>query len=217
MGEKLSVQEFLDSGLDDWRRLASALHARFTTSDFAKALAFVNAIGDAAEEMNHHPDIALAWGRVDVKTWSHDVSGITDRDVRLARRVSEIAAEMGAEPHPDQVQVVELALDTADYSKVKPFWRAVLGMGDGRPGVDDELVDASGVLPAMWFQETEPHETPRQRWHFDIWVPHDEAERRITAAIDAGGTLVSDDEAPSFTVLADADGNKVCVCTILER
>jgi 4a-hydroxytetrahydrobiopterin dehydratase len=217
MGDKLTVQEFLDAGLDDWRRLAAALHARFTTADFAKALAFVNAIGEAAEEMNHHPDIDLRWGRVDVKTWSHDVSGITDRDVQLARRITEIAKEMGVEAHPDQVQVVELALDTADYSKVKPFWRAVLGMGDGRPGVDDEIIDPTGVLPSMWFQGTEPHETPRQRFHLDIWVPHDEGERRIAAALEAGGTMVSDAEAPSFTVLADEDGNKACVCTILSR
>ena len=214
MGDnKLTVQEILDAGLDDWRRLATALHTRFQTNGFDKGLALVNAIGEAAEEMDHHPDVDLRWGQVDVKTWSHDVSGITERDVRLARRISEIAADMGIPAAPDQVQALELALDTADFSRVKPFWRAVLGMGDGRPGVDDEVVDPSGALPSMWFQETEPHETPRQRFHLDIWVPHDRAEERIAAALAAGGTLVSDAEAPSFTVLADEDGNKVCVCT----
>lgn len=215
--DKLTVQEFLEAGLDDWRRLATALHTRFLTNGFDRGLALVNAIGEAAEELDHHPDVTLQWPHVDVKTWSHDVSGITSRDVRLARRISEIAADQGIQAAPDQVQVLELALDTADHSKVKPFWRAVLGMGDGRPGVDDELIDPSGVLPLVWFQGTEPHETPRQRFHLDIWVPHDQAEQRIAAALEAGGTLVSDSEAPSFTVLADADGNKACVCTILSR
>lgn len=218
MGDnKLTVQEILDAGLDDWRRLATALHTRYLTEGFAKGLALVNAIGEVAEEMDHHPDLDLRWGHVDIKTWSHDVSGITDRDVRLARQITEIAAAQGIPAAPDQVQALELALDTADYAKVKPFWRAVLGMGEGRPGVDDEVTDPSGVLPSMWFQGTEPHETPRQRFHLDIWVPHDTAEQRIAAALEAGGTLVSDSEAPSFTVLADEDGNKVCVCTVLSR
>ena len=44
-------------------------------------------------------------------------------------------------------------------------------------------------------------------------VPHDVAQERIKAALDAGGTLVSDERAPAFWVLADADGNKACICT----
>jgi 4a-hydroxytetrahydrobiopterin dehydratase len=79
------------------------------------------------------------------------------------------------------------------------------------------VADGAGALPSLWFQRTDPHETPRQRFHLDIWVPHDVAEARIAAALEAGGTLVSDSEAPSFTVLADADGNKVCVCCWLGR
>jgi 4a-hydroxytetrahydrobiopterin dehydratase len=48
-------------------------------------------------------------------------------------------------------------------------------------------------------------------------VPHDVAEARIAAALAAGGTLVSDAEAPSYWVLADADGNKACICTWQDR
>ena len=55
-----------------------------------------------------------------------------------------------------------------------------------------------------------------QRFHIDLWVPEDVAEERIAAAIAAGGTLVSDADAPAFTVLADPDGNQTCVCTALE-
>jgi 4a-hydroxytetrahydrobiopterin dehydratase len=55
--------------------------------------------------------------------------------------------------------------------------------------------------------------TQRNRIHFDVTVAHDDAAPRIEAAIAAGGTLLSDAEAPSFWILGDADGNEICVCT----
>lgn len=212
MGEKLTGQQILDAGLDDWRQLLRAIHTRYATGGFAKGLELVNAIGAAAEEMNHHPDLDLRWGHLNIRLLSHDVGGLTDRDVRLARRISELAAELGVEARPAEVEMLELALDTADFESVKPFWRAVLGLEDN-PALPDEVADPSGALPTLWFQKTEPHDEPRQRFHLDLHVPHDVAEDRIAAALAAGGTLVSDSEAPSFTILADADGNKVCVCT----
>jgi 4a-hydroxytetrahydrobiopterin dehydratase len=212
MGEKLTGQQVLDSGLDDWRLLLRALHTRYVTKGFATGLALVDAIGAAAEEMDHHPDLDLRWGHLNIRLYSHDVQGVTDRDVRLARRITELAAEAGVAARPDRVETLELALDTPDFAKVKPFWRAVLGLKDN-PALPDEVTDLNGALPTLWFQATDPHEPPRQRFHLDLHVPHDVAETRIAAALAAGGTLVSDSEAPSFTVLADADGNKVCVCT----
>ena len=68
-------------------------------------------------------------------------------------------------------------------------------------------------LPTLWFQATEPHETPRQRFHLDIGCRPRWPRTRIEAALAAGGTLVSDERAPAFWVLADAQGNKACVCT----
>jgi 4a-hydroxytetrahydrobiopterin dehydratase len=59
---------------------------------------------------------------------------------------------------------------------------------------------------------TEPR-PQRNRIHLDISVPHDEAQARIEAALDAGGTLVSDSHAPAFWVLADAEGNEACMTT----
>ena len=212
MGEKLTGKQILDAGLDDWRLLLGSLHARFATGGFVKGLALVNAIGAAAEEMNHHPDLDLRWPHLNIKLSSHDVGAVTGRDIKLARRISELAAAAGIEARPGDVQALEFALDTPDFAQVKPFWRAVLGLDDN-PALPDEVADSGGALPTLWFQETDPHETPRQRFHLDIHVPHDVAEARIKAALEAGGTLVSDSEAPSFTVLADVDGNKVCVCT----
>jgi 4a-hydroxytetrahydrobiopterin dehydratase len=53
----------------------------------------------------------------------------------------------------------------------------------------------------------------RNRIHFDISVPHDEAPRRIEATLTAGGKLLSDAEAPAFWVLADPEGNEACITT----
>lgn len=212
----LTVRDILDAGLDDWRQLAQGLHARYRTKNFVKGLEFVTAVTEAAEEADHHPDVTLTYTHVDLALISHDVGRITGRDLKLARRITEIAAEMGIEARPHAVAQFELALDTADLAGVSPFWSVLLtGKSDALSG--DEIVDKGGRVPTMWFQNTDAHETPRQRFHVDLWLPHDIADERIAAALDAGGRLVSDDPAPSFTVLADAEGNQVCVCTCLER
>lgn len=199
-------------GLTDWRIMFDTLQARFRTGSFATGLAMVNEIGDAAEAMNHHPDLDLRYPTLHIRLSSHDVGGVTQRDIDLARQISDVAARLGATADPGAVQVLELALDSADYESVKPFWAAILGL-EASEKFDQELVDPHGILPTLWFQSTAPHDPPRQRFHLDIRVPPEAAEERVRAAIDAGGTLVSDSEAPSFWVLADPEGNKACVCT----
>lgn len=214
--EKLTSKQILDAHLDDWRKLAQALHARFLTGDFVTGLKFVTAVTESAERANHHPDVTLTYPFVDVKLISHDVSQVTQRDIDLARRISEIAREQGIGAKPSALTELELALDTADLAAVGPIWAALLtGSPDSLMG--DDVVDPSGRVPLLWLQHTDAHETPRQRFHIDLWVPHDVAEERITAAVAAGGRVVDDDAAPSFVVLADPEGNKACVCTCLNR
>lgn len=214
---KLTGQQTADEAPDGWVYLLGGLQTRIRTPDFATGLSVVNAIGAAAEEMNHHPDLDLRYKHVDVRLTSHDVGGVTDRDIRLARAVSSIAADAGAEMERASVSRLELALDTPAFESIKPFWRAVLSMADQpAAGYDDELRDPFGVLPVVWFQRSGSEE-PRQRWHPDVWVDPAEVGPRIEAALAAGGRLVSDKEAPRFWVLADPDGNKVCLCTWQER
>lgn len=214
--DRLTIADILDAGLDDWRRLAQALHARFLTGDFVTGLDFVTAVTQAAEAANHHPDVTLTYPFVDLRLISHDVSRVTRRDLDLARRVSEIAAEMGIDADPGAVTELELALDTADLAAVGPFWAALL-TGDAGSVDGDDVVDPAGRVPLLWFQHTDRHETPRQRFHVDLWVPHDRADERIAAAVAAGGRVVDEAQAPSFVVLADPEGNKACVCTCLDR
>lgn len=211
-GDEISAM----TGLDDWRPILQSLQARFLTKRFEVGLAMVDRIGAAAEEMNHHPDLDLRYPHLNVRLMSHDVHGRTQRDVDLARKISAIAAELGVSADPSVVSRVEIALDTWDADEIKPFWRAVLGLVD-TPGTDDELSDPSGDLPSLWFQTTDEHDEPRQRFHLDITLPPEVATERIEAAVAAGGTVVDREVEPRFVVLADQQGNKVCVCTHVGR
>ncbi|HEU5042795.1 MAG TPA: 4a-hydroxytetrahydrobiopterin dehydratase [Nocardioidaceae bacterium] len=215
--QKLTATQVREADLADWRQILGRIKARFHTGDFAKGLALVNKIGESAEAANHHPDILLSYTDVIVTLSSHDVHGITSRDLDLARRISGHAAELGAEPDVAGLTQLELGLDTPRGSALAPFYAALLG-GTIEQG---EPVDPSGQVPTVWWQdptETDeelalPEQTFEQRWHFDVWVPHDEAERRLQAVLDAGGRLVSDRAAPSYWVIEDPDGNRSCICT----
>jgi 4a-hydroxytetrahydrobiopterin dehydratase len=208
--ETLSFAEVEAAGLSDWRQLFEALRTRFRTGDFATGLQLVNRIGELAEAANHHPDVDLRYPHVNVTLFSHDVFGVTSRDIELARQISSAAADLGVEADPTATAVVEIALDTSDPEAIKPFWRAVLGMTD-HPHFQEEMRDLDGVQPTLWLQRTEPHEEPRQRFHLDVRVPPEVVQLRVTAALEAGGTLVTDEYAPRFWVLADPHGNRACI------
>jgi 4a-hydroxytetrahydrobiopterin dehydratase len=209
----LSANDIEQADLADWRLLFDRLHARFRTEDFKTGLGLVKKIGKAAEKADHHPDIDLSYGQVDVRLWSHDAGGVTERDVDLARQISGFAADADAEPAPGELSVVEIALDTPTYDDVKPFWEAVLGYQGSRAHAE-ELNDPHGTRPTMWFQKADSATGEvQQRFHLDIRVPPEAAEDRVRAALEAGGTLVSDERAPTVWVVADKHGNKACVTT----
>ena len=210
--QKLTGQQIADLDLGSWANLVGGLQTRIRTGDFATGLEVLNAIGAAAEEMNHHPDLDLRYSRIDVRLSSHDAGGITDRDVALARRIEDIAGAAGAELERAGLSRVELGLDSPDGHAIAPFWAAILDVDHVSGEGWDDVADKSGVQPLIWFQASGSEE-PRQRWHPDIWVEADEVQPRIDAAVAAGGRLVSDDRAPRFWVLADAEDNRVCLCT----
>jgi 4a-hydroxytetrahydrobiopterin dehydratase len=214
--EKLSATQVREADLADWRQILGRIKARFRTGDFATGLALVNKIAAAAETADHHPDIQLTYSDVIVALSSHDVRGITTRDLDLARQISRHAAELGIRSAAAGLTQVELGLDTAVGVQLAPFYAALLGgeVEDGEP------VDPSGQVPTVWWQEPDgdetwalPEQPFEQRWHFDVWVAHDEGERRLQAVLDAGGRLVSDLAAPAYWVVEDADGNRSCICT----
>jgi 4a-hydroxytetrahydrobiopterin dehydratase len=208
----LTGPQIADEGLTGWAYLLGGLHTRIRTGDLTTGLAVVAAVGAAAEEAGRQLDVDLRPGHVDVRLTSHDEGGVTAHDVRLARAVTAVAEEAGQALESATVSRLELALDTPGHGSVQPFWAAVFAMETG----DGDLLDPAACLPAVWFQESGDEE-PRQRWHPDLWVEPAQVRPRIDAALAAGGTLISDAEAPSFWVLADPDGNRVCLCTWQQR
>ena len=211
---KLSGRQIADAGLTGWANLLGGLQTRIHTGDFATGLAVVNSIGAAAETMDHHPDLALRYGQVDVRLTSHDEHGVTERDLALARAINVIVADAGLRLASAGLSRLELGLDTPAYESILPFWQAVLGTE--ADGSGNEVRDPADQFPTIWFQRSAGEE-PRQRWHWDLWIEPDQVQPRIDAALAAGGTLVSADEAPAFWVLADAEGNNICLCTWQDR
>ena len=215
MTENLTRSRVRELQPDGWEVMLGAIEAVYQTGDFATGLAFVNRIGAAAEAADHHPDLTLTYPSVHVKLSSHDVGGVTDRDISLATTITQIAAGMGIVAAPERLSRIEVGLDAHDRPAVGAFWAAVLGYELDADGAD--IVDPQGRQVTFWLQHTDAHDEPRQRFHVDVTVPPDQAQARIDAALAAGGTLVSRDHEPAFTVLADPEGNKVCVCTSLGR
>ncbi len=74
-----------------WHMKSTAIERLFRFPDFKEAMGFVNRIADAAEEAGHHPDIAISYNKVTLTLISHDSGGVTDRDIKMAKRINEIA------------------------------------------------------------------------------------------------------------------------------
>ncbi|MGD9702589.1 MAG: VOC family protein [Acidimicrobiia bacterium] len=201
-------------GLDDWRYVLAGLHADFHAGSFPAAASLVSEVAGAAEAADHHPDIDVRFpDRVRVVLATHAAGGLTTRDVELARVISALARRSGATAEPATPQAIEIAIDTMDPGRIRPFWAAVLGYRE----VGGNLVDPLRIGPPVWFQQMDEPRTDRDRFHIDVSVPHDVAEARVAAALAAGGHLVTDRFARSWWVLADADGNEACVCTWQDR
>jgi 4a-hydroxytetrahydrobiopterin dehydratase len=218
--QKLSRQEASDAVTSlGWRLVLGELRTEVRTGSLPLA-ADVAARAASAAGADGHLRLDVRADRVMLALQTAAIGWVTERDVELARKISAMIDQLrlntvsgvGGER---SVQVLEIGIDALDAGTIRPFWRAVLGYVDepGRSGPWDGLVDPLGQGPAVWFQRMDAPRPQRNRIHFDVSVPHDEAEPRIQSALAAGGTVVYDAEAPAFWVLADAEGNEACITT----
>jgi len=210
-----------------WRYLLGDLAVSVPVQSLAQGSALAAAaVGAGGADADARLRVDLRPDRVELSVQDRRAGAATTRDVELAHRIAAAVAGLGLAPagsvsdeSPRPVQALELAIDAIDIPAIQPFWKAVLGYVD-EPGGDGPacaIVDPAGQLPALWFQQMDAPRPQRNRVHFDITVAHDEAEPRVRAALAAGGRLVDDSFARSFWVLADAEGNEVCVCTWTDR
>ena len=139
------------------------------------------------------------------------------RPPELARRISAVARQLGFAADPTMLQTVQVSIDALVSAEVMPFWRAVLGYEHRADSPEEDLVEPRDRGPSIWFQRMDAPRPQRNRMHIDVWVPHDQAEARVAAAIAAGGRLVTDAHAPMWWVLADPEGNEADVATWMSR
>jgi 4a-hydroxytetrahydrobiopterin dehydratase len=209
-----------------WRYLLGTLVTSVAVKGMSQGVqvadAAAHACGDVADK---HLTVHVRADRVELTLQSVRVDGVTELDVELARLTSDAVRRLGLSTGGERtgatrsMQMLEIAIDAMDIPKVLPFWRAVLQY-ENEPMYQEApsaLVDPARQGPAFWFQQMDTPRTQRNRIHFDITVPHDEAEARIAAALAAGGTMVSDSAARAFWILADPEGNEICICTWQDR
>ena len=221
MTDRLSPKQFHESeGVEDWRVLGDGACAYFRTGSFAAGARLVQAISALPGVDDHHPDVDVRRDGVTVRllTVADDYYGMSRRDVELARRISAVARGLGLWADPSAVQSLLVIPGAPVTAGVMPFWRAVLGYEPRRDSPDEDLVDPRGRAPSFWFERMDrPRPDGGGAIHVAVWVPHEQAEARIAAALAAGGRMVREEFAPSWWTLADAAGNEADIATTMGR
>jgi 4a-hydroxytetrahydrobiopterin dehydratase len=221
MTDRLSPRQFHESeGVGDWRVLSDGACAYFRTGSFAAGARLVQAIGELPGVDDHPPDVDVRHDGVTVRliTTADDYCGMSRRDAELAGRISAVARGLGLPADPSAVQSVLVIPGASVIAEVMPFWRAVLGYEPRRDSPDEDLVDPRGRAPSFWFERMDqPRPDGGGAIHVAVWVPPEQAEARIAAALAAGGRMVRDEFAPSWWTLADAAGNEADISTVMGR
>jgi len=221
MIDRLSPHQFHASeGVDDWRVLGDGACAYFRTGSFGVGARLVQAIGALPGVDDHPPDVDLRPDGVTVRllTIADDYYGMSQRDVEVARQISEVARDLGLAADPAAVQSLLVIPGATVTAEVMPFWRAILGYEPRPDSPEEDLVDPRNRAPGFWFERMEqPRPDGGGAIHVAIWVPSEQAEARIAAALAAGGRLVRDEFAPSWWTLADAAGNEADIATTRGR
>ena len=172
--DMLKGDQIAAANLTDWRKLAQGLHARYLVGDFGTGTRFVSAVGEAGDALGHHPLVSIGNGYVDLKLITDDaiyrddegtehvIEWVTQQDVDLARRFTEIAADHKVDADPASVTQIEFGLDTARSATIAPVWAALLtgtAEAQGRGSLSDEIRDPTARVPNLWFGDASafPH------------------------------------------------------------
>jgi 4a-hydroxytetrahydrobiopterin dehydratase len=221
MSEFITPSQFHESeGVEDWRLTSEGATAFFRTRSFHESTRFLQAISELPGIEDHPPAVDVRHDGITVRliTYTDDYFGPGQRDVELARLISKAAHKLSLSADPAAVQSVLIIPGAVDTAEVMPFWRAVLGYVPRRDSADEDLVDPRDRGPAFWFEQMdEPRSDGGGSIHVAIWVPYEQAEARIAAALAAGGRMVRDEFAPAWWTLADPAGNEADIATTHSR
>ena len=201
-------REFLEAdGLDDWVVLHGGPSAVFLTDNLAAAADLARAIAEVPGPESTNIQLAIVSNRLTVRltreTWK-----IEPHHINVAREISEIARSLGAVSAPHLSQEVQVAIAAKPDAIDLKFWRAVLGYDEM---LDDNAIDPLGVSSTVWMQDIDEGKALRHAMHLDVSLSKESAQARVELAVKAGGVVVDGSHAPSWWILADRSGNKVCV------
>jgi pterin-4a-carbinolamine dehydratase len=202
----------------DWR-LCFAAMVHYPTADAATGADLAVAAAALADEAGVELLIDVRPAGVTIDSgkdrWVHE------RFADLATGVQAAARDLGLRADPTPLRFVQVGIDAVDVATVRAFWHAVLGYQlDTRPFITD-IFDPRQLAVPLFFQPMEADDMARRaqrnRTHVDVFVPDDQADARISAAVAAGGHVVYDAEAPDWWTLADPEGNEVDIAVAVGR
>lgn len=221
MVEPIGLREFLDAeGAEDWRLLCNGATAYFRTGAIADGARLAQAISEIAGIEGHPPAIDIRPDGVTVRliTLTDDYYGPSQADLEMARAVSAAAKALGFQADPSAVQDILVVPGAPNAAEIVPFWQAVLGYEPRPDSPEEDLVDPRGIGAPFWFEAMqEPRPDGGGAIHIAVWLPQEQAEQRVQAALAAGGRIVRDEFAPTWWTLADAAGNEADISTVAGR
>lgn len=194
-------------GLQDWVVLHGGPTAVFQTKSLAAAAQLAALIAQLPELDGTPAQLSIVSQSLTVRL-TREVSNTKIEHIDIARQISKIAESFGAVAKPELVQEVQFAIAAKPGAIDLGFWQAVLGY---QPMLDDAGIDPLGVSSNVWMQELDEEKSLRHAMHLDVSVAKEHAQSRVDAAVKAGGVIVDSSNAPSYWILADRSGNKVCV------
>jgi 4a-hydroxytetrahydrobiopterin dehydratase len=195
------------SGIEEWAVLHGGPTAVYRTASLAEAAALAQAIAAVPGLDGTHAQINLLSSQVTVRL-TRDQLIIEQSHIELARAISVVAKARGAVADRSAVNEVQVAISAKPDAIDLGFWRAVLGYA---PMQSDNAIDPLGNSSTVWMQDLDEAKPLRHAMHIDVSVPREQAEGRFAAAVAAGGIIVDASHAPSYWILADRSGNKVCI------
>jgi len=195
-------------GVEDWRVLFWGAQAFYATDSFSQGAEFVSAIAEVATAVGHAPDVDLRPEGVTVRTASQSNGLLSRKDAELAVAISRAAHAMGLKPDPSRLMVIGIAVAQDTNADTRAFWKAIT---DYDHNGEEDLTDPLRRGPHLWFHELTSPRPGRGRTHIDVSVPADQAQKRVEAAIAAGGRVVDDTYAPKWWTLASPDNHGVDV------
>jgi 4a-hydroxytetrahydrobiopterin dehydratase len=206
--------EFLRSdGVADWVVLHGGAAAVFRTGSFVDAARLASAVAEVPGLGDTNAVLTVSGTNLSVRL-TRDMWNLSASYAELARAISGVAAAQGAVADRSAAQEVQLAVAAKPDDLDVGFWRAVLGYLEWAP---DNGIDPLGHGSTVWMQDLDPDKPLRHAMHVDVSVAHEEGERRLAAALAAGGRIVDESNAPVSWILADRAGNKVCIATWPDR